>query len=322
MQKGSSNKILWIESIRSFSIIAVIAIHSIYSALLLHSNGALSITELTIYRSLMNLLWWGVPCFLMISGYLLLDPEKIISYDKVLKQYIPRILGVLLLFGTVFVWMELVFSQRMISTFQIGAALLNVFKGQSWAHLWYLYCLLGIYFLLPIYRILAKHLSDKDLIYYLLFNFIFLSVLRVTNVFGIDSGFYIHVATIYPFWFFMGLAVKRGLFQLPMQKNSVILLLSSLFLVTLTFIQYRIGISTISALFGYDSPIVLFQAITLFNILKNINIVQIKKLIYAVGNNSFGIYIVHMFFVNFFYKALHINPLKNTWGTTYYFGVN
>ena len=83
---------------------------------------------------------------------------------------------------------------------------------------------------------------------------------------------------------------------------------------TLTFIQYRIGISTISALFGYDSPIVVFQAITMFNILKNINIVQIKKLIYAVGNNSFCIYIVHIFFVNFFYKALHINPLKNTWG--------
>lgn len=110
MQKRTSNKILWIESIRSFSIIAVIAIHSIYSALLLYSNESLSTTELTIYRSLMNLLWWCVPCFLMISGYLLLDSEKNISYDKVLKHYIPRMLGVLLLFGTVFAWMELVFS--------------------------------------------------------------------------------------------------------------------------------------------------------------------------------------------------------------------
>lgn len=77
MDRGTQNtsKLLWIENIRAYSIVAVITIHSIYSALLLFGEDSLTTTGISIYRSLMNLMWWGVPCFLMITGYLLLNPE-------------------------------------------------------------------------------------------------------------------------------------------------------------------------------------------------------------------------------------------------------
>lgn len=108
----------------------------------------------------------------------------------------------LLLFGTVYAWMELLFDERMISVKQVGIALLNVFQGKPWAHMWYLYCLLGLYFMLPVYRILSKHMTDKDLKYYLLVSFVFLSVIPMYKIFGVECGFYIHVASIYPFWIF------------------------------------------------------------------------------------------------------------------------
>lgn len=307
-----SVKVLWIENIRAISIIAVIMIHTVYSALLLFGDDTLSVTGISLYRSLMNLMWWGVPCFLMITGYLLLKPAKEISYEKIFKKYIPRMLVVLLLFGTVFAWVELFFVDRTISISQIGVALLNVFKGESWAHLWYIYCLIGIYLLLPIYRILAKNMSDNDLKYYLLVSFVFLSLARLTLIFEVKSGFYIHVLTIYPFWLFMGLAIERNMLQGSKRLNAALLCLSSIVLIGLTLIQFGAGITTLNTIFGYDSPFVVIQALAIFNLIKNADIPRcIEKLLCKIGNNSFGIYVIHMFFVNVFYKALHINPFKS-----------
>lgn len=310
----NTSKLLWIENIRAYSIVAVITIHSIYSALLLFGEDSLTTTGISIYRSLMNLMWWGVPCFLMITGYLLLNPEKEIGYEKILKKYIPRMLAVLLIFGTVFAWMELFFADRSISVHQIAIALLKVFEGETWAHLWYVYCLIGIYLLLPVYRILAKNMSDKDLKYYLVVNFIFISAVRLIEVFGVQCGFYIHVLTIYPFWLFMGLAFKREALFLSRRNSIMLLCASTALLVILTIAQYLGGASGLSVLFGYDSPFVVAQAIAIFNLIREAKTAEnLRPLMQEVGDKSFGIYLVHMFFVNVFYKVLDINPFSK-WG--------
>lgn len=73
---NSKQHILWIEHLRAISIIAVIAIHTIYTAILLFGDGYLNENGMIMYCSAMNMFLWGVPCFLMITGFLLLNPEK------------------------------------------------------------------------------------------------------------------------------------------------------------------------------------------------------------------------------------------------------
>lgn len=62
-------------------------------------------------------------------------------------------------------------------------------------------------------------------------------------------------------------------------------------------------------LFGYDSPLVVLQAIALFELVKNSNFnTLVSRVLMKIANASFGIYIVQMVFVNIFYKLTKIDP--------------
>lgn len=186
------------EYIRAFAIVAVIAIHTMYSALLQFRDAA-TMSEVLSYRIVMNLMWWAVPCFLMMTGSLLLDSNRPLSMNKLYRKYVIRMVIVLFTFGLAFSWMELFFDLRTVSLIQIPQAVLNVLTGNTWAHMWYIYCLIGLYVLLPAYKLIADHASDAQLKYILLILFVFESVLRLTKIFGVNLGFYCHVNTIYPF---------------------------------------------------------------------------------------------------------------------------
>lgn len=92
-------KNLNIEYMRAIACLGVILIHIMKSAHDVFDNMTPEIYF--ICTSFVNNLRWCVPVFLMISGYLLLDPEKKIGLIKI-KQYIIRIVIVLGIFGTGF----------------------------------------------------------------------------------------------------------------------------------------------------------------------------------------------------------------------------
>lgn len=87
----------------------------------------------------------------MISGALLLNPQKQIGWPKV-AQYVKRMVIALAIFGTGYALMELLFTERTFNVAMLPLALLKVLQGESWSHLWYLYDLLGLYLLLPVFR--------------------------------------------------------------------------------------------------------------------------------------------------------------------------
>ena len=57
---------------------------------------------------------WAVPCFVMVTGALLLDENREVSFDKLFNKYILRVLGALVVFSMVFrifdIIMDLVFA--------------------------------------------------------------------------------------------------------------------------------------------------------------------------------------------------------------------
>ena len=116
MQNTNVEKNLQFEYIRAFSIVAVITIHTFYSALLKY-GGAASITDQVLYKIIMNIMWWAVPSFLMISGSLLLDTKKTISLKKLYGKYIRRMLIILFTFGLAFSWLEIVFDSKIFRLF-------------------------------------------------------------------------------------------------------------------------------------------------------------------------------------------------------------
>ena len=74
--------------IRAVSCIAIICLHTIFTAVGIYGSTVNS-NSLISYRVVMDNLMWAVPCFLMVTGALLLNRKKEVSYHKLFTGYIP-----------------------------------------------------------------------------------------------------------------------------------------------------------------------------------------------------------------------------------------
>lgn len=296
------------ECIRALAVITVIFLHTFNSAVIQFGEAY---DNSTAYLAIRNLGWWAVPCFLMLTGSLLLKSGKEIPIERLYKKYIPRILLSLLLFGTCFAWMEILFNEKSITIWQLFKALLAVFTGNTWAHLWYLYCLIGLYVLMPMYKLISDHASDGQLKYILFILLIFNSLFKLGAATGIKPGFYDHIETIYPFWLLMGVAFNRGFFKWSRRRCLLILLCSSAMLVGLTVLAAYVSELRLNVLFGYDFIIVVVQSVAMFGYINSLNLGnRIKKIVLEVGEKSYGMYLVHMVFINFTYKFFKFDPIR------------
>ena len=103
----------------------------------------------------------AIPCFLMITGCLLLDPKKDINFNKI-KKYLIRIIGALAIFGFTFCFIENIFNHGFNNIPNLlYKSFINLITGNSWSHMWYLYMLIGIYIITPILRTFVKNTNYK-----------------------------------------------------------------------------------------------------------------------------------------------------------------
>ena len=122
-------------------------------------TGATDVTDASIvpeYRSLllsvMDLVTWCVPIFLMISGYLFLNPERTLTYTVMIKKYCRRIALAILLFGVPYAASELVVAEKSFRVMMIPEALKMTLTGHTWSHMWYLYLILFLYLITPLLK--------------------------------------------------------------------------------------------------------------------------------------------------------------------------
>ena len=122
-------------------------------------TGATDVTDASIvpeYRSLllsvMDLVTWCVPIFLLISGYLFLNPERTLTYPVMIKKYCRRIALTILLFGVPYAASELVVAERTFRVMMIPEALKMTLTGHTWSHMWYLYLILFLYLITPLLK--------------------------------------------------------------------------------------------------------------------------------------------------------------------------
>ena len=122
-------------------------------------TGATDVTDASIvpeYRSLllsvMDLVTWCVPIFLLISGYLFLNPERTLTYPVMIKKYCRRIALAILLFGVPYAASELVVAERTFQIRMIPEALKMTLMGHTWSHMWYLYLILFLYLITPLLK--------------------------------------------------------------------------------------------------------------------------------------------------------------------------
>ena len=143
---ASGTRITYFDWLRGAATIAVVVLHVFNKMLTDHSVTELGVPLVLVWSELQLLFTrWAVPLFLMITGALLLDPKRAVSWQKI-ARYVARMGAVLLIFCPVYTCM----SARAITLSAIIDGLGRAFTQGSWDHLWYVYALIGLYLLTPI----------------------------------------------------------------------------------------------------------------------------------------------------------------------------
>lgn len=295
----------WIDALRALAAVAVVLLHT------LHGWLAGQPEALTGARYLIDLVFldtavrFAVPVFVMISGFLLLDPERDVDLKKI-GRYVLRMIAVLATVGYAYCLIESVAAMGLSNLpALLVTSLKNLLAGESWAHMWYVYMLIGLYLLTPALRVFVKHAEPRTL-FFTLAALCLLTIVRptISALTGLALAPLIPVTEPYLFYYLLGsflrdrpLGRKAGacLAALGAAGNMLLLILTD-------------G-RTFDA--GYEFACVALLAVGLFALAEGsagLNRLAQIPAVASLSRCALGIYLFHPFFLNVLNKGLHLYP--------------
>lgn len=250
-----------------------------------------------------------VPIFIMLSGGMLLDPER---GEPIKSFYKKRVYKVLL---PAIIWSLLYYLWNTIGggkSLYLPDLLKGILYDDISYHLWFLYLILGLYLITPLLRLLIKRLP-RNLINIILLCWIIAA--SVLPIFGPFIGIYIQYGTMtsscYIAYFILGYQLKTSNLRVPLP----VLILVAVAGIGLTI--YGTYVFTVSSGNIYNS---FFQSYIGINVVI-ISIAQFLAfkripndfsfglpLVSQVSLSTFGIYLIHEMVISTLNRgfALHI----------------
>ncbi len=321
MEAGSEQKErkFWLDVLRALAACAVVMMHTL--------TGAVDIMNTVAYEDgrwmllVMDLVTWCVPVFLMISGFLFLDPAKDIGFGKMIRKYCVRIALALILFGIPFSCMELILIERSFRIGMLWEGFLMVLTMRSWSHLWYLYLILLLYVLTPAMKWMLKRIPYWVLVLGLTVLLVGSSILPFANQFVEGTVFpVLPDEGIYLFYYLFGYCLRRteskaGTSHMLVWGIGIVMVLGEM-------VRYRIfQEGSLQMAYNYPLTVILSVAIMFFamslqqqvchngrSFEKRAVLRKGKQLVVGMSRLSFTIYLIHPLFLNVWYKVLHVTP--------------
>ena len=276
-------------------------------------TGATDVTDASIvpeYRSLllsvMDLVTWCVPIFLLISGYLFLNPKRTLTYPVMIKKYCRRIALAILLFGVPYAASELVVTERTFRIRMIPEALKMTLMGHTWSHMWYLYLILFLYLITPLLKKVLRVLPVWGVAAVMAVIFLGSSVAPFLNkVLDVNSIPVLPDGGVYFLYYLCGyfFAVR----EVCVDKGRNVWLTAAVAVLALGMILSR-TLAGFSIQMAYNYPFTVLLAVLLFAAGWNGSIKKHRLPWQEAGALSFAVYLVHPVYVNLLYKFVKITP--------------
>ena len=300
--------IVYLSRIRAFACIAVVILHTFYA----FDSFAQKNSEHIIMLSVRNLMMWAVPCFVMVTGALLLDKKRKTDLKKIFGNYIMRMVTALILFSLLFAVFDSLVMNKPMSQ-ELVSGLKNIAFGTGWKHMWYLYMMIALYLLLPVYKAIVKSSGKTEIIYLLAVYTVFMSLLpTVQTITGKTTAFYICSYTIYPFFLFLGYAMHSRLININPVVSYLLVILSAVIISVMTALSCKNGSPEITELLeNYSFPVFIAGSAgiySLFRLSEKKDFKIIDSILLKIDGCSFGIYLIHMAVLKFIIVKLQFNP--------------
>lgn len=293
----------WNNSISLLRIVATIAVVFLHVNSTIYSNFKLSQEEYSLFSIMASFGNWAVPVFFIITGYLLLDSRRKISIRDCFVKYVRRMILVLFIFGVPMACMIRLFSTKAFYSRLILDSIFDMLGGNSFAHLWYVYALLGVYLLLPMLKVFVDHSSRTIQLYILIIFFIFNFCIPIYNTYAADWGGYLNLYLPASSYILFYVLIGNFLRDFSLEKNIslVLLLLSSSF-----FLLVSIFSKGSSVILGYGSPLVAVWACCIF-----INFIKFdSNILKSIDRLCFCVYLIHPIPIQFCYRVLGLSPIN------------
>lgn len=316
-------RITWIDLLRACAILAVVLCHAVEGvySLNLEYIGQLSFAGKLFAFLAFTLGRIGVPLFLLISGYLLLDR----GYDaqKTFSFYKNNCLHLLICTEIWIVIYDLftsIYQKSPISICDTVARMLFL-KPINAIQMWYLPLILGLYLLISA---MANGLRSIDwdvvrfpLAFFILYFFGSSLLYTVAGMFGqaaisptLSSGF---CGGTYGIYLLIGYAIKKGSFK--QIKMPTLLIVSFLSLISAIALQITAYHFSYPYNIWYNNFFLLIFSISIFEIVSRITIsAKFTCLIEFVSTYSFPVFLLHSMaytiLLPFFRQLDFIKPIK------------
>ncbi len=290
-----NKKYYFIDLLRITAALAVIVLHVSANLSVLKQVGSSQWWLGNIFNASSR---WCVPVFVMISGYLLLNPGKEQSVGPFLKRRLIRVGVPLLTWSAIyFVWDEYANGAHL----TIKEILKRILSGKPYAHLYFLFVIAGLYLITPILRKFLQRASKIDVSYLIFISFgVSIAVIALNNFIpSISTSFNAFTMfLLYTCYYVLGYYIKTYISKKYSFKAYL----------TIFFLSLSIAIvgSYFSAVyefnnyfFSYLSPLVILMSISLFMIFIGLENYLVKhpnlsKVTNIIADSTFGIYLVHL----------------------------
>ena len=154
---GSENRILYLDRLRAVCIFLVIVLHVTAAWWFDVPLRSGTFAVLTVYTAAVRIC---IPCFVMITGALLLDKPSSGDIRYVLKKRVLRTVLLLLFWTLAYALVRT--ALKWVGGMR-GAELFRFLAEAAAApmHLWYLYMLIGLYLVLPFLRVISEDVARR-----------------------------------------------------------------------------------------------------------------------------------------------------------------
>lgn len=241
------------------------------------------------------LMQWSVPVFFMITGFCMMQKE-ICTYSYCFSK-VMKYIGTLFTVGLFYALLEGVFIEKTISLKIFVNSFKCVISGYTWEHMWFVYSIIGIYLVIPVIHCFMKQ-GNKNIIsltIILLFFSIIIPAISKYIAIGFElpfDGYLVYVC-------FGGMIAKC---KVDRKWKSISFIAIA---ISIAYLFVNVG----KEFFVFKHPIVCMMAMGIFLLISQADI-KSNKMILAIAKCSWGIYLIHPFFMNIALKVMKINLLS------------
>lgn len=303
--ENKSERIFYLDFLRAISTVAVILMH-----IGIEKNwGGISIAQFNTIQCM--LAGWCVPMFLMITGTLFLNASDC-SFQRI-WSHVKKTILVIVFWGFLYNFVSLTIIKGFsISTIINSLKMIALADVTFCYQFWYLYALIPMYFLLPIFNAFIKSATNKDfsivVFLFFVFSIIVPNIIKYTGDFGATSliNKFSLFCSLY-FYMLLGAYLNR------INVKKIIVFILSALSVMIFGIVIVCGVLNIDIypenIYGYDSLYICIVDSNIYLIakMKNDYSKNTKKIFGFISNYSFGIYILHVIVLQMLRKIAHFD---------------